>query len=414
MRPRLSDVFLRTQTDERLAALAEHGHERAFGVLVERYRPRLIRAAGRLVGADRAEDVAQQALLRAWSAVQAGTTVNHVSGWLHQILRNTAYTEHARSRRDGPLTDDLADLHSSAEDVESRLVLGALLDEMAKMPDNQRAALIQTEFDGRSRREVAAGLGVSEGAVRQLVYRARSTLRATVTAVTPFPLAAWAARPRAGSVLAHRVAELGGQSTVASSSPAVTGGALFGGGALIKGGATVLAAGVLGGGVVIGGLVTASPHRVPGVLPIHHARAVADLARDFTLRRAPAKHAKRTSHTPVRHRGGATTGATTISRPSVSPGSNRGGGSATSHEGVHPPLGTSRSARSPSEGDHGSTSSSDAGLASSDPTNGQSATSSPDKSTSAPDTEQPSTTPGTPPATDQSTGEPEPEPEQGN
>src|SRR5487761_2135959 len=276
MRPRLSDVFLRTQTDERLVALAEHGHQRAFGVLVERYRPRLIRAAGRLVGADRAEDVAQQTLLRAWSAIQAGTTVGHVSGWLHQILRNTAYTEHARNRRHGPLTDDMADLHSSAEDVESRLALAALLAEMDRMPDHQRAALIQTEFAGRSRREVAAELGVSEGAVRQLVYRARSTLRAAATAVTPFPLAAWAASPRAGSVLAHRMTELGAQATAAPSSPAVTSGVLLGGGALIKGGATVLAAGVLGGGLVMGNLVTASPrHRsTPDVLSIQHAQAV--------------------------------------------------------------------------------------------------------------------------------------------
>ncbi len=278
MGPRLSDVLLRTQTDERLAALAEHGHERAFGVLVERYRSQLVRAAGRLVGTERAEDVVQQTLLRAWSAIQAGTSVSHVSGWLYQILRNTALTEHAHSRVHEQLPADLADRHSCAAEAESRLTLAAVLGEMQRLPEHQRSALVQTEFAGRSRREVATELGVSEGAVRQLVHRARNTLRLSVTAITPFPLAAWATRPHASSPLAHRVAELGGQSAVgASGTPAAAGGALLGGGAVLKAGAVVLAAGALGGGLVIKALGPPKVHdrNVPSVLSRRQAHGAA-------------------------------------------------------------------------------------------------------------------------------------------
>ena len=407
MSPRLSDVFLRTQTDERLAALAEHGHERAFGVLVERYRPRLIRAASGLVGADRAEDVAQQTLLRAWSAVQAGTTVVHVSGWLHQILRNTAYSEHARSRQHGQLTDDMADLHSSSSDVESRLALAAILAEMDKMPEHQRAALIQTEFTGRSRREVAAELGVSEGAVRQLVYRARSTLRAAATAITPFPVAAWAAaRPGAGSVLAHRMAELGGQTAAAPNSTAASGGTLLGGGALIKGGAAVLAAGALGGGLAIKTLTSSRPHRhrIPDLLSVQHASGVADFGREFTPLPPLVGPAGSAGRTRARDRGASTTSTTAkVSRPSVSQAGEPG--TAISPEDQHTTSG-SLLTQSSSGGEYGSSSSSDTGSASTDPTNGSTTTSTNGQS-NTPSPDQSTTTPSTPPAADQSTSLPE-------
>ncbi|MHB8659775.1 MAG: RNA polymerase sigma factor [Solirubrobacteraceae bacterium] len=333
MSPRFSDVFLRTQTDERLATLAEHGHERAFGVLVERYRPQLIRAAGRLVGSNRAEDVAQQTLLGAWSAIQNGTTVSHVSGWLHQILRNAVYTEHARSRLHGQLPDDLADLRSCDGEVESRMALAAILAEMDRLPVHQRSALVQTEFAGRSRRDVAAALGVSEGAVRQLVHRARNTLRLAATAITPFPLAAWAARPHLGSPLAHRVAELGGKTAAgACGTRAGAGGALLGGGALFKTGAAVLAAGALGGGLVIKTLVPSPVHRrsVPGVLSPGHVRgALTSSARDA------AQPAARTSGTAARVGGDFTAArmSASASPSSVARIGYRGPGSTTSSEG---------------------------------------------------------------------------------
>src|SRR4051812_11524803 len=61
--------LLRLQTDERLVALAQSGHDQAFAAIVERYRDELLRYADRLVGSSRAEDVLQQALLNAHLAM---------------------------------------------------------------------------------------------------------------------------------------------------------------------------------------------------------------------------------------------------------------------------------------------------------------------------------------------------------
>lgn len=101
--PRLSagEAWARTPVG---AALAADGHQLAFATLVERHRAGLLGTAGRLVGPQRGEDVVQQALLRAWGSLAAGTEVSHVRGWLHQIVRNTAYSESGGDR--GP-TDPL-------------------------------------------------------------------------------------------------------------------------------------------------------------------------------------------------------------------------------------------------------------------------------------------------------------------
>lgn len=82
--PWLSDVFLRSQSDERLVALARAGSERAFAAIVERYRCELLGQARRLYSAGGAEDIVQQTFLSAFAALQAGAEVAHLRGWLYQ------------------------------------------------------------------------------------------------------------------------------------------------------------------------------------------------------------------------------------------------------------------------------------------------------------------------------------------
>lgn len=272
MSPRfsLSEMFLRTQTDERLCALVSDGHSRAFAVLVERHRVTLLRAAGRVGGPQRAEDVVQEALLRAWRALAAGTRVEHVPAWLHQIVRNTALNHLASARGlEEPLPDELADPQQLADAIAARQMAHDLLARIAELPNRQRTALVETELAGRSREAIAADLGLSEGAVRQLVHRARSSVRVAMTAITPFPLAAWIARRGVAPGAVDRLAGLphGG----AARSPlleALGGGSAAGTGVLLKGGAAIIAAGALGGGLAWRELSHTHAHR-----RVHHAAA---------------------------------------------------------------------------------------------------------------------------------------------
>ena len=200
-------VLLRTQSDERLVALARAGHERAFEVIVQRYRGLLLRSARRYLSDGRAEDAVQQAFLAAWSALQRGDEVRDLRPWLYRIVHNTALNALRASGYDyAELPEGLA---MSVDEVERREDARDALSGLAALPERQREALLRVAVEGRPQGEVARELGVSEGAVRQLVHRARLTLRAAATAVVPLPLASWAAGATgAGAPTADRVAEL--------------------------------------------------------------------------------------------------------------------------------------------------------------------------------------------------------------
>ncbi|HEX5622066.1 MAG TPA: sigma-70 family RNA polymerase sigma factor, partial [Solirubrobacteraceae bacterium] len=186
-------TLLRTQSDERLIALARAGHERAFEAIVERYRKPLLRHGRRLLSSEaRAEDAVQQAFMAAWAALERGDDVRHLSGWLHRIVHNAALNS-LRGERDDwtELREWLEGAGAPDDEVERREMLRDTLANLAALPTRQREALLRIAVEGESAEEVGSSLGLTEGAVRQLLYRARSALRTAATAVTPWPIASW-------------------------------------------------------------------------------------------------------------------------------------------------------------------------------------------------------------------------------
>ena len=241
MSPWLSDLLLRSQSDERLIALSHLGHKRAFELIVERYR-RPLTAYARRIDPNRADDLVQQTFLAALSSLQAGAEVRHLRGWLYEILRNQARREYASS----PVLMELAEADSvteSAEQVAERRMLAVdALGAVAELPARQHDAMVQMAFHGLSRAEVAESMGLSEGAVRQLVHRARAAVRTAVTAITPMPVLRWLYTPRSGSGLTE--AALGA-------------GTASGAGIALK----VSVGAIVAGGVVAGGVFSAvAPH----------------------------------------------------------------------------------------------------------------------------------------------------------
>jgi RNA polymerase sigma factor (sigma-70 family) len=239
MTPILSSAILRTQSDARLLALASRGYERAFEAIVERYRKPLHRWCRTVLPEARAEDAVQTAFLKAWSALQAGIEVTDLRPWLYRIARNSALDN---ARKAGYDYDELSDALKLApapeSELERRQVIRETLTGVAGLPDNQRAALLRTAA-GHSRAEIARDLQVTEGSVRQLVHRARTTLRAAATAVTPMPLVSWAAAlgAEAGGPAGQRIAELA--AGAGSAGLAAT---------AVKAGTVLVAAGVLAAG----------------------------------------------------------------------------------------------------------------------------------------------------------------------
>lgn len=244
MAARLSATLLRTQTDRRLTALAASGSEPAFEALVDRYRRPLQAYCRRLLldGAT-AEDVVQQAFLSTWQTLRSGTAIDDVRSWLYRVSHNGAINALKRSGyRHEELDDALSGAGAPEEDLERRIAVRRTLAGLASLPELQREALLRTAVEGRSHEQVARELGLTDGAVRGLVYRARATLRAAATAVTPAPVVQWVASwsGRESAPMAERIGEL------------VAGGGSAGAAAfLLKGSATVVATGAIAGGAVV-------------------------------------------------------------------------------------------------------------------------------------------------------------------
>jgi RNA polymerase sigma factor (sigma-70 family) len=236
MTPIVSELFLRTQSDERLVSLARTGHNQAFVAIVSRYQRELLVFARRSGPEGRAEDVVQQALLNAFVALRGGTEVVHLRGWLYTIVRRGL----AKAAAGEPLAEGGAAGAATTESLEEVVLRRArardTLAAVRELPSRQRTALIATALQGERRSDVARTLGQSEGAVRQLVHRARRNLREAVGALIPYPLARWVLPLRGGSRASASIADVAGSPAMGSTAGLVAKvGAVLASGALLTG-----------------------------------------------------------------------------------------------------------------------------------------------------------------------------------
>jgi RNA polymerase sigma factor (sigma-70 family) len=223
-------------------------------MLVKRYRRPLLAYARRISGSDaRAEDALQQALLQAWVALKGGAQPTEVRPWLFRIVHNVVVNGLRRPQHPCVELDEARDAADRGDSAQTRLECRDALTGLAALPDLQRRAIVLTAFGGSSHDEVAAQLGLSDGAVRGLIYRARATLREAAAALLPMPIAGWLE-----SHGIRRPAALGRTAELLAG-----GGSVGAGGVLIKAGAIAATAGAL---------ATASQLIVPAAPP---ARAVA-------------------------------------------------------------------------------------------------------------------------------------------
>jgi RNA polymerase sigma factor (sigma-70 family) len=254
MSPRFSIRSLSVQSDARLAELAGRGQERAFEALVRRYRRPLLGYCGRLgLSEQRAEDVLQQALTRAWLALGRGVEVRQPRAWLYRIVHNAAINAIRGSREHSEQSIEAilpGSEPSSPGDIEGGLRAREALGHVAALPEMQREVVVLTAIEGHSHEEAAFALGLSDGAVRGLLYRARTTLRSAAAALTPQGLLGWLTGSGADSSLAGRSVEL-------SAGGAAVGAA----GILAKGAAVTAVAGLLAAGGTVARLETShKPH----------------------------------------------------------------------------------------------------------------------------------------------------------
>ncbi len=163
--------------DDTLALQVQRGNEAAFEVVFERYGAGVLGFCRHMLGSvEEAEDATQQTFAAAFHDLQRGEERElALKPWLYAIARNRCLSM-LRARRDHVALEVDLPTRGLAEQVEQRADLRHLLQDLAQLPHEQRAALLLTELGALSHSEVGQVLGVETAKVKALVFRARSGL----------------------------------------------------------------------------------------------------------------------------------------------------------------------------------------------------------------------------------------------
>jgi RNA polymerase sigma-70 factor (ECF subfamily) len=150
---------------------------------------------------DRADDLVQEALVKAWNHLDSFEVGTNLKAWLFTILRNAYFSELRKTKREiADSEGQLAARLSVPAEQQGHLDLLDLSRALSKLPPDQREALILVGAEGFSYEDAAAISGCAVGTVKSRVNRARSRLNELMTAAPAEPSGAAAAdapaRPR--------------------------------------------------------------------------------------------------------------------------------------------------------------------------------------------------------------------------
>jgi RNA polymerase sigma-70 factor (ECF subfamily) len=178
----LHPTAYRAATDEQLVDLVRDGDDRAFDAIHARYEQRLVGYARQMLGGAHhdAEEVVQDAFVRALTALRADEREMALKPWLYTIVRNRALDVLRRPVRTTDLELHAPMLHDASADPHERVTraddLRNLVCELKRLPERQRTALVLHELGGVSHEAIGRRLNVSAGGSKALVSRARSGL----------------------------------------------------------------------------------------------------------------------------------------------------------------------------------------------------------------------------------------------
>jgi RNA polymerase sigma-70 factor (ECF subfamily) len=168
--------------DHALVRAAGLGDATAFEQLYRRHSRRVYAVVWRLAGghAARAEDLVQEAFIRAWQALPAFRYESAFSTWLHRLAVNTALMElRGRAGAEDRETDDSAHGQLPSHDTAGQRMREQLDLEraVATLPERARAVLVLHDIEGWKHEEIAAELGMAVGSSKAQLHRARGLLR---------------------------------------------------------------------------------------------------------------------------------------------------------------------------------------------------------------------------------------------
>jgi RNA polymerase sigma-70 factor, ECF subfamily len=179
--------------DVRLMQLVGRGDTGAFEELIERHQSLVAGTVARMLGSNSdVEDIAQQVFIRVWKSARRYVPRAKFTTWLLKITRNLVFNELRRSKRHAhvplqtnpgaeefPVKDEVNPTPDAAL-LETELQQ-AIEEAITQLPESQRMALILRRYEQLSYEEISEVLDLSVPAVKSVLFRARTELRARLS-----------------------------------------------------------------------------------------------------------------------------------------------------------------------------------------------------------------------------------------
>ncbi len=178
------------QVDQLLVERVQKGDTKAFDLLINKYQHRIVSLVARYVSDQtEAQDVAQEAFIKAYRAIDRFRGDSAFYTWLYRIAINTAKNWLVARKRRPPASDiDAAD--AEQYDMESRLkeqgtpenemmreeIKRTVFNTIAELPDDLRTAIMLREMEGMSYEDIALTMDCPIGTVRSRIFRAREAI----------------------------------------------------------------------------------------------------------------------------------------------------------------------------------------------------------------------------------------------
>ena len=179
------------EVDQLLVERAQRGDKRAFELLVEKYQHKLARLVSRLVrDPGEAEDVTQEAFIKAYRALPSFRGDSAFYTWLYRIGINTAKNFLVAAGRRAPTStevdaeeaegyegsEQLHDINTPESLLLSKEIAGTVNAAIEALPEELRSAIQLRELEGMSYEEIAKLMDCPIGTVRSRIFRAREAI----------------------------------------------------------------------------------------------------------------------------------------------------------------------------------------------------------------------------------------------
>ena len=188
---KVQDLTTERNIDQLLVDRAQHGDKKAFELLVLKYQPKLMRLISRLIRDQaEAEDVVQEAFIKAYRALPQFRGDSAFYTWLYRIGINTAKNYLVTQGRRAPTSteadveeaetfddgDQLRDINTPESMLATKQIAETVNLAMEVLPEELRTAITLREIEGLSYEDIAEAMHCPIGTVRSRIFRAREAI----------------------------------------------------------------------------------------------------------------------------------------------------------------------------------------------------------------------------------------------